>query len=316
MEHNEDRTQEQNLVDCTAITSTTPASNMKRRVISGGVLLAILIPVILSCERCFFAFVALFSGIIFFEWARIANKKSPPVVCVLLISLAQYLSFLSTAVHTLWFVSLCLYALFDILMADYTKYRIQTNTCALQAIRKQRTQVLVKNLGYIYIFQAMWSLAALRASGGKFLVLYIFFITWITDTGAFFIGKKFGKTKLTKHISPQKTWEGLFGGTLCSLAAVAVGLRIYRVISGGPLSDAALHTFFLLLWATLLISICAHIGDLLESAGKRFFGVKDSGILIPGHGGLADRFDSLLFVSLVAVNCGSSIIGWFYRLFQ
>ncbi|AJD91031.1 phosphatidate cytidylyltransferase [Jeotgalibacillus malaysiensis] len=117
-------------------------------------------------------------------------------------------------------------------------------------------------------------------------VVYALIIIWTTDSGAYFIGKSMGKRKLWPDISPNKTVEGFIGGILSALVVVVVFYMI------APL-DA---NFWYLLPATVVLSAFGQIGDLVESALKRHYGVKDSGNILPGHGGLLDRFDSLLFV--------------------
>lgn len=117
-------------------------------------------------------------------------------------------------------------------------------------------------------------------------ILFAFFIIWATDTGAYFIGKTFGKRKLWPEISPKKTVEGAIGG-IATACLVAI---IFHLIQ--PFS----HTLALVVIVTVFASIVGQIGDLVESAFKRNYGVKDSGRLLPGHGGILDRFDSMLFV--------------------
>ena len=121
--------------------------------------------------------------------------------------------------------------------------------------------------------------------GGRALALFALVLVWTGDTMAFFVGSNWGKNKLAPHISPGKTWEG----TIASFAsAVGVGLLYARFFSSGiGYGEAAL------LSAT--VNVAAQIGDLAESALKRGAGVKDSSSLIPGHGGVLDRIDALLF---------------------
>ena len=109
--------------------------------------------------------------------------------------------------------------------------------------------------------------------------------TWASDSGAYFVGCRFGRRSLAKNISPAKTIEGALGGVLTCLAAVVLG--------GLYVFDLPVQELFGL---GLLIAIAAPVGDLAESTLKRFAGIKDSGRLFPGHGGVLDRFDSLLFV--------------------
>ncbi|MHB9953234.1 phosphatidate cytidylyltransferase [Ligilactobacillus murinus] len=120
------------------------------------------------------------------------------------------------------------------------------------------------------------------------MMLYALLIVWITDSGAYLIGRKIGKNKLAPHISPNKTWEGSIGGSLSTV--VIVGAYLYFVQAAFPYSFSTM-----LLW-TLVFSVGGQLGDLIESAFKRHYGVKDSGKILPGHGGILDRFDSLLFV--------------------
>ncbi|ANZ58100.1 CDP-diglyceride synthetase [Fructilactobacillus lindneri] len=118
-------------------------------------------------------------------------------------------------------------------------------------------------------------------------LLYALFIVWCTDSGAYFIGKYFGKNKLAKHISPNKTWEGSIGGTLIATIVCTIFVFFFPINGFSTLS-----MFFI----TIILSTFGQLGDLVESALKRFYGVKDSGKILPGHGGILDRFDSLLFV--------------------
>lgn len=130
------------------------------------------------------------------------------------------------------------------------------------------------------------AVVAIREMEGGFgWTLLALGMTWGNDTGAYFAGLLFGKRKLYPLVSPNKTWEGFFGGLASSILACAIG-RIFL-----PLE-----------WADVIVlggvaGVLGPLGDLSESLIKRAFGVKDSGQLIPGHGGLFDRIDALLFVA-------------------
>ena len=142
-------------------------------------------------------------------------------------------------------------------------------------------------LGAIYVGFGFHFMITARAES-FWMILYALLIVWTTDSGAYLIGRKFGKHKLAPMISPSKTWEGSVGGTLASM--IIVGLYVFFF-----------HTHFkynvvLMIILTLIFSIGGQFGDLVESAFKRHYGVKDSGKILPGHGGILDRFDSLLFV--------------------
>ncbi len=122
--------------------------------------------------------------------------------------------------------------------------------------------------------------------------IWIFFllaVTFANDTGAFYCGKLFGRNKLYELVSPKKTWEGSIGGILFALITAIVFLKIFRFY---PVDFSIILLIFLL-------SVAGQVGDLAESMLKRNFNVKDSGNLLPGHGGVLDRIDSLLFATPV-----------------
>lgn len=127
------------------------------------------------------------------------------------------------------------------------------------------------------------------------VVFFLIAIVWAADIAAFFVGRSLRGPKLAPRISPQKTWSGLIGGLLAGTAAgTLVGL-----IAGAPHLGAVACLSFVL-------SLAGQAGDLLESAVKRRFAVKDSGTLIPGHGGLMDRLDSLVAVTTLAAFIGAA----------
>ena len=122
---------------------------------------------------------------------------------------------------------------------------------------------------------------------GPKLVFFLLLTVWLGDTGAYYVGKKFGKRKLSPHISPKKTVEGLMGGIAASvITAVTIQMTFFGEL---PLIHAII--------VGIVLSIAGVIGDLAESLWKRSAAVKDSGTLMPGHGGLLDRFDSVFFTA-------------------
>lgn len=126
--------------------------------------------------------------------------------------------------------------------------------------------------------------------GKNFLPLLIIFSIWINDTMAYIVGSVIGKTPLSK-ISPKKTWEGTIGGILLSVAVVGFFFPFFY------LKSFSFSSFILIAPITAIAAISGTFGDLLESKLKRLAGIKDSGSLMPGHGGFLDRFDSMLLAT-------------------
>jgi len=157
-------------------------------------------------------------------------------------------------------------------------------------------------LGFLVQLRQQWQ--------GAFLLLYLLLVVWAGDIFAYFVGRSLGRHFMSPRISPKKTWEGALASFVASLA---VGALLYNYAL--PISSALLNAhliekrdgFFALekqpLWPTLLLSaainVAAQLGDLVESLLKRGAGVKDSGSILPGHGGMLDRIDALLFAAPV-----------------
>src|SRR5262249_26934543 len=130
---------------------------------------------------------------------------------------------------------------------------------------------------------------------GFWWMLALLFMVWANDTFAFFTGHYLGRTKLAPHVSPAKTWEGFAGGLVFTVFAAFVFTIALPTAFQQPLHVAWYHAVLL----GVLVAIVGTIGDLAESLLKRGTGVKDSGRLVPGHGGILDRMDSPLFAILV-----------------
>ena len=158
---------------------------------------------------------------------------------------------------------------------------------------------VVRVLAIVYVLAALVALLWLRhqPGSGRETVLWVVAVVWATDIGAYFLGKFAGGVKLAPRISPGKTWSGLIGG-MCwaAVASAAMGLAFEQ---GATFGLAAIG---------VVLAIVAQMGDLLESAAKRDAGVKDSGHLIPGHGGVLDRIDGLVAV-LVTVALARLVMG-------
>ncbi len=157
-----------------------------------------------------------------------------------------------------------------------------------------RPRLIKMVIGWLVLIPAWAGLVFLKSQGGdgdawhehsgNLLILYVFFLVWGADVGAYFSGKAFGRRKLAPHLSPGKTWEGVIGG-LMLITVIALGVGWYR--------ELGLFHMLGLLAVTWVVGFVSVLGDLLESMFKRERGIKDSSQLLPGHGGVLDRIDSL-----------------------
>lgn len=171
------------------------------------------------------------------------------------------------------FVGIALFLIFSFSFYLYWYPRYTPNDLALAL------------LGSAYISWGFAQFVLLRAmNDGFWLIVYAFIIIWCTDTGAYFFGIYLGRHKMTPVVSPHKTWEGFAGGILSSLLGTWILLHFVNYSQG-----------MILLYIAPVVSFAGQMGDLFESSLKRSAGVKDSGNLIPGHGGVLDRFDSALW---------------------
>jgi len=142
--------------------------------------------------------------------------------------------------------------------------------------------------GVLYIGLTLGTLLPMRSlPDGESLIFFVFLVTWAGDTGAYYAGMTLGRKKLAPAVSPNKTIEGLVGGVLLAIA-VAFLARAWFLPSFSPADCLA---------TALLLTVAGVLGDLTESVLKRSAGVKDSGGIIPAHGGMLDRLDSLLFAA-------------------
>ncbi len=147
----------------------------------------------------------------------------------------------------------------------------------------QRSAIARGVAGLLILMPAWAALALLHSHFGPGYVILLVFVVWGADTGAYFAGRAFGRHKLAPRVSPGKTWEGVIGGAVLSLLVALVGTLWLEPVGGYA-------AFLLLIILTVMISI---LGDLMESLFKRVADIKDSGGLLPGHGGVMDRIDSM-----------------------
>lgn len=255
--------------------------DLQKRIIFGALALAIFIPLLIKGGLLFELFVGLLAMLATAELLKM-NRLSPSSVegilamlasLVLTLPLEQYLPFLPADGH------LSAYVLVVFVLLGSTVFHFGTYSYS-EAVYPIASSFYV-GIGFHYL------LAARADSLTK--VLFALFLVWATDTGAYMIGRQMGRRKLMPAVSPNKTVEGFVGGILSALLVSLIFWMVNKSVAAG-------YPLGMLLVLVAIFSAFAQFGDLVESAIKRQFGVKDSGKVLPGHGGILDRFDSLLFV--------------------
>ena len=158
----------------------------------------------------------------------------------------------------------------------------------------------ITNSAFGLVNQKSWVYDVENTFKASLLLLFVFLATVLTDTGAYFVGVFFGKHKMNERVSPKKTWEGFFGGLAVSfLLSSAIGL--ISAAAGFPILPwFDIEHFYYILILSFLLPLFATLGDFVFSSIKRYWGIKDYGKLIPGHGGVLDRLDSIFFASIIS----------------
>ncbi len=304
---------------------------MKERTLTGIVLLAIFIPLLLV-DELFFMFQILMivlTVIASHEMLKMYDKEKPmpkvmkiiTMACSLLLYLAvlveldpnslinQQLSLFRINLELLPSIILILLVLFmaTVFCSEYDA----------TDIGKSITTIIYTGIGFSAV-------TILKYFGSRYIV-YLFLITICTDMFAYFTGMLFGKHKMAPTISPKKTWEGAFGGTIIATIVATIFATCYGYIFGdffGNTSSTILDKIInveaigqtwvivILVFLTLFASIFSQIGDLVASRMKRTYGIKDFGNCFPGHGGVLDRLDSAIMTSIFLL-CMFSILSYF-----
>ncbi len=228
------------------------------------------------------AFAAVFlvlAGLGVWEWANLAGIRSI-VARVAYVAGYALLAYAVLNSPSLWSAVFKVIAVFWILAAVV----VVTFPASGQAL----VGAVLVPAGYVAFIGAWLALVALQIAGGPWLILWVLIVVWAADIGAYFAGRSFGRRKLALLVSPGKTWEGAVGGTLLS---VLLGSLLGATV---PTLHALAPDLWQWIAGSFVVSIVSIFGDLFESALKRARGVKDSGGLFPGHGGMLDRVDSLI----------------------
>jgi phosphatidate cytidylyltransferase len=229
----------------------------------------------------FDAAIALVSVLALHEFLALGTRKGydMPIVLCILITLFIIAAFILKQVS----VEMGMFVTLLVIPASYV-FRKSSVEDALPSSA-------IAVLATMYVGMLGGSMIRLRSDFGPVigpnLIFFLLLVVWLGDAGAYYVGKRFGKHKLSPRISPKKTVEGLVGGVITSaITAIVIHLTFFPQIR-------LVHAIVV----GIVLSISGVIGDLAESMWKRSAAVKDSGTLIPGHGGFLDRFDSILFTA-------------------
>ena len=302
---------------------------MKKRVLTALVLISILLPVIIIEELVpiFELLIILFTIIGSIEMLNMYDKKKhmplPVKITSIVMTLLLYSSLVcnfsgteTTLVYKLvngiFSFHLDMYLTVGIIFLVITSCYIFVPDFETEDLGKLFVQIL-------YISITFASFTVIRTYGIRY-IFYLLLVVMSTDIFALIFGVKFGKHKMAPKISPKKSWEGAISGTVLATVLGVVFVLLYpqvesflgvgtstnffdRIFQYGNLSDSDMILYVISL--TILMSICGQIGDLVASKFKRTYGIKDYSNLFPGHGGVLDRFDSVLFsatIFLVLIN--------------
>ena len=260
-----------------AVRAKRPPTELSMRVYSALILIAIALFLTLQSVESFAVLITLFVSAMAWEWGRLVRGQG--------LDTASGAQIVTTAIAA---------------FATARGYPI----CAVLAVIAGTIAVFFIRTAELERPQAWWSAAGVAYAGfpaialiwirgdqayGLLAILYLFIIVWTTDSAAYLFGRWLGGAKLAPRISPKKTWSGLIGGA----GSAALAGLVFALIFLGEFSPALALLAFVL-------ALISQLGDLGESAVKRIFGMKDTSGLIPGHGGVLDRIDGLLFAAFAA----------------
>ncbi|GIK33835.1 MAG: hypothetical protein AMXMBFR45_22330 [Gammaproteobacteria bacterium] len=249
-------------------------NSLAQRVVTAGTLVAVLLPAFLLLPKTFgLVLIGLFVLGAAWEWSGFLGLGSmrPRLACVALVAMLLAASRLMTAVLPVSVIAACAMLWWALAFLLILRFPVP--------IRRPVAALC----GLLVLLPAWLCLAALLYTDidGRALLLLALAIVWAADVGAYFAGRRLGRVKLAPQVSPGKTWEGVFGGLACAAVTAVAGAAI---LGHPPVPAMALG---------LSVGAISIVGDLTVSMFKRNAGLKDSGNLFPGHGGILDRIDSV-----------------------
>ncbi|MGJ8744752.1 phosphatidate cytidylyltransferase [Polaribacter sp.] len=252
-------------------------SNLFKRIFSGVIYITLFLSAILFSEESYVILIGLFGFICIWEFSKMIQLKSP--ASYIFFGLALFLmlkrpeSYAITGILIITILSSC-YLIFQLLRKKEITY----------ANERFKLGLMIRYLIFSMCFLVL--LPFYKSEYNPFIMICILLLIWVNDSFAFLVGKNFGKRKLFVSVSPKKTVEGFVGGLGFALLAAYI-ISLYN-------TDFTLINWLII---AVIISVIGTLGDLVESKFKRKANIKDSGNIMPGHGGILDRLDSLLFAA-------------------
>ena len=260
---------------------------LKDRIFSAVVLLLIFLVSFLSKNPTyFFSLIFLASGILFYELAKILKLKSLALSVYWILGLSPIIFFYFLISLDIFFLdkpspNLKSFLINFSILISLISLIFWFCLAPIDIIYKKISSNVRFKIFYGYfLISPMVIVTTIVFTQNKILLLVPFIMIWVSDIGAYFIGKKFGKRKLAKNISPGKTIEGALGGFVCNIICASVLVYFFAI------------SFYIMLFFASIITALSIFGDIYQSFLKRQANLKDSGSIIPGHGGLFDRLDS------------------------
>lgn len=266
--------------------------NIVTRSLSGIVYIGLIIGSIIGGYNYFNALCVMFAVLAVWEFQGIVLPRAQSawlvaarVVDILAAAVLAALPSLLGSRYSVFTVALALLSLYPIVRFVLALYDRgpEAYACAMRSMA---------SLLYVALPLSALNFTYDAFSDGRWMVLLMFAMIWLNDTGAYCVGSLMGRRRLFERLSPKKSWEGFFGGLAFCLAAGVLAALFVLPESLNVLSGLGMG---------LLVCVFSTWGDLFESMLKRSHGIKDSGKIIPGHGGILDRIDSLLFVAPVTL---------------
>jgi len=250
-------------------------SPLSTRILSGLVYVALFLGALLVSEYTFIGLITLFGILAIYEFHKLIQFKNV-IPYLLYVTLVGFVFYMPKSVVIIPLLALTLVASIQLIYRLYSKTELQSSKYL------EKLDISIRYIVFSFCFLIL--IPYENGVYNPYILIDILLLIWVNDSFAFLVGKNFGKHKLFESVSPKKTIEGFLGGL------------VFAVIAGIVISYNS-DFYDLLDWiiVALITSISGTIGDLVESKFKRQVNVKDSGNIMPGHGGILDRLDSLIF---------------------